>query len=156
MRFSCRLSPSTGLSLTFVAFLSTLAARTLKSRSLARLCSILIILLSDIIYGAHLLPFRWSFVLQHGHRHLSTTRRSPVCSLLRRTCLYAWPGLFFWELAFRLGHARVLGIENFRAAFFCKLDVVVPCCYLWLHATCKCGDGYFGTGLDVNVCYGSL
>jgi hypothetical protein len=65
----------------------------------------------------------------------------------------AWA--FFWELAFRLWHARVLGIENFRDAFFCKLDVA-SCCCLSLHATCNCGDGYFGTGLDVNVCYGSL
>lgn len=56
MRFSCRLSPSTGLSLTFVAFLSTMIALTVKSRSLVRLCLILIILLSDIIYGAPLLP----------------------------------------------------------------------------------------------------
>lgn len=145
MRFSCRLSPSTGLSLTFVAFLSTLAARTVKSRSLARLCSILIILLSDIIYGAHLLPFRWSFVLQHGRRHLSTTRRSPVCSLLRRTCLYAWPGLFSGNWRFVLGTHASWGSKIFGMLSFANstspLAAVYRCLLLATVVTATVGLG---------------
>ena len=119
MRFSCRLSPSTGLSLTFVAFLSTLIAFTVKSRSLVRLCLILIILLSDIIYGAHLLPARslagrrrHPSLATLGHRRLARFFVSlsislwswsgipiVVCLLPLRTCRYAW--------AFPLGNEKL-------------------------------------------------
>lgn len=55
MRSLCRPSLSTVLSLTFVAFPPILIASTVKSRFLSRLCLILIILSSDILYGALLL-----------------------------------------------------------------------------------------------------